>query len=139
MRKKSKIVMWSIILIMFSLLIATIFINDDILANRIVTVVTVVTAIIGALALFFQFKRDKDINQATFIIEYSKVFNDLKDVPEVLLKLDRYRKGNKKALDESCYDGIVNYLQWCENLSVLIQKDLIQIDVVDNLFSLISF
>ena len=100
-----------------------------------VTIITVVTALIGAIALFFQFKRDKDINQATFIFEYGKYFNELPGVPEFLSKLEAYRKGDKKALTDDSYDGMVNYLQWCESLSILIQKGVMDFETVDNLYS----
>lgn len=48
--------------------------------------------------------------------------------------LDDYRLGNKGFIDKSSYMGIVNYLFWCEELSILVQKNIVDIPTVDNLF-----
>lgn len=48
---------------------------DDVWGSRVSELITIGTAIIGAVALFFQFKRDKEINQANFILEFWKSFS----------------------------------------------------------------
>lgn len=50
-------------------LFSTLFL-DDYWGGRVSEVVTISTAIIGAVALFIQFKRDKEINQASFVLEF---------------------------------------------------------------------
>ena len=67
------------------LLISTLLLENT-LASRITTVITFGTAIIGAGALFVQYKRDKDVNQASFIVEYAKYFYSLNGTEEIKSK-----------------------------------------------------
>ncbi len=116
------------------LLVISLFLDDS-LGSRIVTVITVSTAVVGAISIFIQYKRDKNVNQATFILEYGKYFYSLNHTEEVMLLLDEYRLGNKDVAKNMNYNGIVNYLFWCEELSTLYQKDVIDLETVDNIFS----
>ena len=60
--KKGKLsIFLSVFLIVISL-IGSIFIADNI-SSKLFNAITVVTAIVGAIALFFQFKKDKQINE----------------------------------------------------------------------------
>lgn len=43
-------------------------------SSLIATITTTITAVIGAVALFIQFKKDKEINKASFLLEVSKQF-----------------------------------------------------------------
>jgi len=129
---------YTIIFIIIILLFLTLLFESTI-ASRITTIITLSTAIIGAGALFVQYKRDKDVNQASFIIEYAKYFYSLKDTEESMMILDEYRLGNKKSINKISYTGIVNYLFWCEELSSLVQKNVVDIETIDNLFSYTFF
>ena len=133
MRKK-KIALYLAISILVLSLISTLFLNEG-LAGQVTTVITVITALIGAIALFFQFKRDKDVNQANFIMEYDKFFHETTGDDEVMAALEEYQAGNKKALTKEMKLGIINYLVWCESLSVLIQREVMDFDTIDNIYS----
>ena len=129
---------YAIIFIIVLVLISTLLLKDTI-ASRVTTVITLSTAVIGAGALFVQYKRDKDVNQASFIVEYAKYFYSLKETEDTMMILDEYRLGNKKLVNKLSYTGIVNYLFWCEELSSLVQKNVVDIDTIDNLFSYTFF
>ena len=133
MRKK-KIALYLAISILVLSLISTLFLNEG-LAGQVTTVITVITALIGAIALFIQFKRDKDVNQANFIMEYDKFFHETTGDDEVMAALEEYQAGNKKALTKEMKLGIINYLVWCESLSVLIQREVMDFDTIDNVYS----
>ena len=64
MKKTSLITITSVFLLTLGL-ISTLWL-DSTIGDRIVNIVTVVTAIIGAVALYVQFKKDKGINTASF-------------------------------------------------------------------------
>ena len=132
--RRSKIITYVATALLVVALISTLFLENKI-ANQMTTIITVITALIGAIALFFQFKRDKDINQASFIVEYEKYFHETTGNDVVMSKLEKYRKGNTNAFTEEDYDGIVNYLVWCEGLSVLVQKGVLDFHTIDNLLS----
>lgn len=138
MRKNKSLTILSCGLLVIALC-STLFL-DDVWGGRISEIITIATALIGAVALFFQFKRDKDINQASFIIEYGKTFTETPGCHDVMMKLDKYRLGETDIFEKSKtkdddYAGIVAYLEWCESLSVLIQKGVMDLETVDNLYS----
>lgn len=129
---------YTVVFVAVLLLISTLLLENT-LASRITTVITLATAIIGAGALFVQYKRDKDVNQASFIVEYAKYFYSLNGTEDTLMLLDEYRLGNEKVVDSIPYTGIINYLFWCEELSTLVQKNIVDIPTIDNLFSYTFF
>ena len=71
-RKNIIITIVAVALILIGLL-GGFFLNEDI-ADRFVTIITTGTAIVGAIALFYQFKRDKNLHEASFPVEYSNQF-----------------------------------------------------------------
>lgn len=123
-----------VIFLIAILLTGTLFLENS-LGSRVVSIVTIITAITGAFSIFIQYKRDKDISQASFILEYSKYFYTLKETENTLFLLDRYRSGEKDVVNKIEYIGIVNYLYWCEELSTLYQKNVFDLETIDNLFS----
>ena len=112
---------------------------DASLGSRIVTVITVSSAVLGAVSIFVQYKRDKNVNQANFILEYAKYFYSLNKTEETVLLLDKYRLGDKSIVNKIDYSGVVNYLFWCEELSTLYQKNVVDIETIDNIFSYMFF
>ena len=132
MKKGSIYYIYAFVIIM--VLLATLFLDSSI-GSRIITVVTVCSALLGAVSIFIQYKRDKDVNQANFILEYGKYFYSLTKVEETMQLLDDYRSGNRDIVKKIDYTGIVNYLFWCEELSTLVQKGVIDVETIDNIFS----
>ncbi len=129
---------YTVIFIFILIMLSTLFLDDS-LASRVTTIITITTAVIGAGALFVQYKRDKEVNQASFVVEYAKYFYSLNGVEETLMLLDEYRLGNKDVIQKIPYTGIVNYLFWCEELSSLVQKNIFDLQTIDNLFSYTFF
>jgi len=127
-----------VVIIIIMLLSCTLFLDES-LGSRIVTIITVGTALLGAVALLVQYKRDKNISQATFILEYAKYFYSLSNVEQTMVLLDKYRNGDKESIKNINYNGIVNYLFWCEELSALYQKRIVDFETIDNLFSYAFF
>lgn len=132
MKKTKNVLYISLGLIILGLL--STLLMDDSLANKIATIITMITAIIGAVALFIQFKKNKDVNQAEFIINYGKYFYEVNETNEIEKKLEYYEE-KPNIFEEKDRIGIVKALVWCEGLSVLIQKNVIDLDLIDNLFS----
>ena len=132
--KKTKSIIYGALILISIALVSTLFFNTE-LATRITTIITVLTAIIGAGALFVQYKRDKEINQASFVVEYAKYFQTIKGIDEIVSKLDKYRQSREIEFTDDDYSSIVNYLVWCEGLSLLVQKEVMDLKTIDNLFS----
>ena len=132
--KRNRIITIVSCLLLIVALFCTLFFDDSI-GGRISEVITIATALIGAIALFFQFKRDKDINQASFVVEFGKSFEEKEGCRDIIQKLERYRKGETNVFTKNDYTYIVSYLQWCETLSILVQKNVLNLKTIDNLYS----
>ena len=134
MKRNKAILIISIIMIVAAL-VGSLFL-DDTLGAKISNIVTVITAIVGAVALFIQFKKDKDLNMASFVIDYSVQFYDIYKLNNVLNELEKCRKDpNYKINIKENYQDIVAYLQWLESLAALVNSELLTIDKIDDVLS----
>ena len=136
MKKHNNYYIFAFLIIL--ILVMTLFLDNS-LGSRLVTVVTVSTAVLGAVSIFVQYKRDKNVNQANFVLEYAKYFYGLNKTEETLTLLDKYRLGDKDVIKDIDYSGVINYLFWCEELSALYQKNVIDLETIDNIFSYTFF
>ena len=133
--KRSKAVLVISIIMMAAALVGSLFL-DDVLGARISNIVTIITAIVGAVALFVQFKKDKELNMASFVIDYSVQFYDIYNLNNILNELEKCRVDRKYKLDvEKNYQDIVAYLQWLESLAALVNTNLLTIEKIDNVLS----
>lgn len=112
--------------------------------SDVATIITTVTAIIGAFAIWFQMKRERDINEAEFIMNYNISFIENPEYVELEQKLEKYRKviesgGNmedaEEIMTEENQQTVVNYLVYHEALAVFVKKRVLSIDSIDDLFA----
>lgn len=112
--------------------------------SDVATIITTVTAIIGAFAIWFQMKRERDINEAEFIMNYNISFIENPEYVELEQKLEKYRKviesgGNPEDAEEIMTEEnqqiVVNYLVYHEALAVFVKKRVLSIDSIDDLFA----
>ena len=88
-------------------LLGSFFLNEDI-ADRFVTIITTGTAIVGAIALFYQFKRDKNLHEASFLVEYSNQFYATYQCADLMNELEKCRVEPGYKLDvQAHYQQIV--------------------------------
>lgn len=136
--KKSKLTTIISIFILCVGLISTLILDDGI-ASRISEIITIITAIIGAVALFFQFKRDKDVNEASFLMDFWKNFSNNPTLINVQKKCNNDTLSNKTSFTEEDYDGILVYAQWLEALCAIINRGVLTFDFVDDMYNYIFF
>lgn len=134
MKKSSSILtILSTALIVLGVVVSS-FLTDY--SSEISSVVTTITAVIGAVALYIQFKKDKAINQANFIVEFHKSFYENPQNAEIKKLLDM--KANGKNIDcikdEKYAPGIVSYISWLKTLCTLLEKNTVSYEAVDELF-----
>lgn len=133
--KKSKSITVIGITLLSVALVGSLFL-DDVIGSKISNIVTIITAIIGAVALFLQFKRDKDLNEASFIVDYSVQFYDIYELQDVLNELENCRKDEQYKIDmDKYYKDIVGYLQWLESLAALVNGKIIPVEKIDDVLS----
>ena len=112
---------------------------DEGTGSRIVEVITLITAVIGAVALYLQFKRDKEINEANFVLEFWKSFSENEKLIEIQQKCDNDMHSKQTSLKDSDYSGVLMYAQWLEALCAIINRDILSFDVIDNMYNYMFF
>lgn len=112
--------------------------------SEVATVVTTVTAIVGAFAIWFQMKRERDIHEAEFVMNYNTSFIENEEFVQLENQLEEYKKKmeqtgerrlNKEILTESNRQSFINYLVYHEALAVFVKKGILSIENIDDLFA----
>lgn len=104
-------------------------------SSTISTIVSTATALIGAIAIFIQFREDKIINKAGFVMEISNSFYKVYACEKLFVALDTLEeKGKYDFNDNKWRIDINNYLTWCKTLASLIEDNVISIKDIDKLF-----
>ena len=112
------------------------------------TRITTTTALIAAVTFWMQLKRTENLNEANFIMNLNNQFisndkltnvehalelfyNDsleVEDISKLELTLDLDRKS------DDC-QRLINYLVYMESLAAIVQRDVMHLDVIDDLFA----
>ena len=134
MKKTSFITILSVVLISLALA-ATLFLDDS-LGSRIVNIVTIITGVVGAIALFVQFKKDKAVNTASFLMEYSRSFYNGYDLLDTFHELEKHNADKDYKFDYDKYSAkIIAYLEWIESIASLVERGTIDFYTIDNTIS----
>jgi len=120
--------------------VITSVIVDSNTTTTVTSILTSCTAVIGATALWFEYKRNIRINKSNFLINLNTSFyvggsgvTSLMAQLETILDNDKY--GIKKyTLTEKDCELIVKYLTWLKVLCEVICKKVIKLNDVDDLF-----
>lgn len=133
--KKSLYITLTAILVILLALMGSLFLSEGV-AERVMSVVTATTAVIGLVALFYQFKRDKNLHEANFLVEYSNQFYSIYNCADLMNELEMCRVDPSYKLDvDRYYKDIVGYLEWLETLASLVNAGILQISKIDNVLS----
>ena len=136
MKGKKNIYITALSVLLIVMAVTSSMLLEENLADRVINIITTCTAIIGAVALFYQFKRDKNLNEASFLIEYSHQFYATYDCAELMNELEKCRVDPSYSLDvKKYYKSIVGYLEWLETLASLVNSGLLQLYKIDNVMS----
>ena len=135
--KKSNTILFISVFVIVAGLFATLFIDSS-LGTRIAEIVTVSTAVIGAVAIYLQFKRDKEINEANFLLEFWKNLSQ-DDIQKIMIKCDESISNENVQFTPEDYPSIIKYAQWLEALSGLVNRKVLHYDIIDNMFNYIFF
>ena len=93
-------------------------------------IIAAVTALVGALAIWFQMKRAKDMEEGSFIVGLNESFLGSDGIRNIYRKLV-----SQIPLTEDDRIEIVEYLTFFETIYVLYKRGLVEISVLDDLFS----
>ena len=114
------------------------------------TRITTTTALITAVTFWMQLKRTENLNEANFIMNLNNQFISNKELSAVEHELEVYynnTKGKSAAEIDSVplglnldptsadYQHLVNYLVYLESLSAIVQRGVLHLGVIDDLFA----
>lgn len=93
------------------------------------SIIVAMVEIGGLIAIWYQLKKQKDVEVANFLLEFEKSFIEHKPI---FRKIEESREDN--TLTDEDISGIVRYLTFYESLYYFIQKGVLSIEMVDDLF-----
>ncbi|MCL2324554.1 MAG: hypothetical protein FWC48_03145 [Actinomycetia bacterium] len=93
------------------------------------SLVVAVTAVIGAVAIWFQTRRSKDMAEGEFILALNSEFAGNEDIRMILKKLY-----TNERIQEEDRVALIAYLTFFETMYLLIRRDVLDIALLDDLF-----
>ena len=129
MIKNKLLTITSVFLLLISLALGMVL--EDDLSSRLFEVITVLTAVVGAVALFIQFKKDKQVNEASFLMDFGASFYDRYECAELVHILDEYAANGTQFDYEENTGIIVRYMQWVESIGAIINLGATSIESID--------
>lgn len=130
--KKKEIIVIAIGVIFISCYV-TLFIEQG--GSSISELVTTITAIIGVFAIWLQLKKERELNEAQFIMDYNNSFISNEELVGIESQLEMYRKTGKLEISDDNRQSFINYLVYNEALAALVFRKVLSLDVIDDLFS----
>jgi len=100
------------------------------------TVVATIVAGLGIFGVWIQLKRDANIKEAEFLINFNFTFITTDKLVAMEQKLERCRtKGETLTLEGEERQQLIDYLVYLESLAPLVINRMVHLEIVDNLFS----
>lgn len=104
-------------------------------SSKLSEVVTTVTAITGAIAIWYQLKKERELNEASFIMGYNTSFIENPELVRIEAKLENYRFTKELEFSDEEKQSLINYLVYIEALAALVFRKVISLESIDDLFS----
>ena len=134
MKRRETIITYSLMIILCIGIILGSFLGD--IGEIISTIITSLTAIISAIAVYIQMRKDAKITQAEFLLEFSKVFYSYEGAQELEKKIDRAAEnGELYEYTTEDYELLNDYLLWLEGLSTMVVNKTFNIKLINNLYN----
>ncbi|MBE6514910.1 MAG: hypothetical protein E7Z69_07780 [Thermoplasmata archaeon] len=89
-----------------------------------------ITAVVGALAIWFELRRSKELAQGEFVVNLNNSFSKNDDIKALYRKLI-----DREPLTEEDRAGVVEYLTFFETVYILISREVVAIDIINDLFA----
>ena len=134
MKLTEKILIYSLLTIMcLGITIGTFF---DSIGTVIAGITTTITAVISAVAVYYQMKKDAQVTRAEFLLEFSKVFYSYDGAVKLEAKIDKAAENGKiYEYTSDDYELLNDYMLWLEALSSMVENRTITIDLINDLYN----
>lgn len=97
---------------------------------------TTITAVISAGAVYLQMKRDAKITQASFLLDFSKLFYSYEGASVLEEKIDRKtEQGELYEYTTDDYELVNDYFLWLEALATMIENNTLNIAFINELYN----
>lgn len=92
-------------------------------------------ALVGAVAIWYQLKKSRDLTEAEFIVNLNDSFTSNLEVKAVYSKIEKSRQSRSTLLSDDDIPAIVSYLTFFETMQSLIQRKILTYQMIDDLFA----
>lgn len=110
------------------------------------TILTTITALIAAVTFWMQLKRTENLDEANFIMSLNDQFISNDEMTRIEHALEVYYNQDFEGRSEGSLDlvlerghedcqRLINYLVYMEGLAALIQRNVLHLGVIDDLFA----
>lgn len=110
------------------------------------TIITTVTTLIAAVTFWMQLKRSENLDEANFIMSMNDQFISNEEMTKIEHALEAYYIQEMEGISECRLDlvldrnhedcqKLINYLVYMEGLAALIQRDVLHLGVIGDLFA----
>ncbi|MBR3929076.1 MAG: hypothetical protein IKJ65_08760 [Clostridia bacterium] len=109
--------------------------------------VRTISTLIAAVTFWMQLKRTENLNEANFILNLNKQFIDNKAFTDIEHKLEMFAYKVGESTDRSPenlkldieiegkdHQALINYLVYLESFAALVQREVMHLGIVDDLF-----
>lgn len=105
--------------------------------NDISTLFITIFTMIGGIAIWIQLKGERDIKEAEFLMNYHSNFVSNDTFTTIQQKLEDYYKERcgSEVIYEIDRQDLINYLVYLKGLAALLNKGVLHISTIDDLFS----
>lgn len=134
MKLKESIITYSLMVVMcVGVVVGSLFGSiGDIIAN----IITSLTAVVSALAVYIQMKKDTQITQTEFLLEFSKNFYFYDKALLLEEKIDRsFENGEVYKYTTEDYELLGDYMLWLDALASMIDNKTFRLQTINNLFN----
>ena len=134
MKKKELILTYTLLAVMCIGVIIGSLLGE--IGDIIATITTAITAIISAIAVYVQMKKDKDIAQAEFLLEFSKFFYTFEGAQKLESKVDRaMEKNSMYKWNKDDYELVYDYMLWLEALASMVINKTLTLKLINNIYN----
>lgn len=132
--KNKTILFISLVLIMIPSML--ILFGDQVIdINGLETKIAMITAIIGVVALWFQFKREKDFAEAEYILNLNSAFAENPNIKDVYTKLVKYRDTKEDQFTLEDKNNLMEYLSFFSPIANLVSRGILSYQTINGFLS----
>lgn len=116
-------------------IVVLIYFAKQYLGDSVSDIVTISTAIIGVVAIWYQLRKDYQITKANFIYSLNETFANNENIAYIYSKLKEYR--DHLSVEFTAEDGrkMGDYVMYFEIMGYLLSENMITLHMMDQIFS----